>query len=577
MNFAMKRIAATLLLIFAILQSPLPALSQDRLPTAATVLQHWFGPFAMDAADHSIDPRSNPVAALARFYRCRGYKPSWLDANGPLPQTAILLQAIRSAPSDGLPVMDSGIGDPAADPKLDVLLSSVSFSSPESNLARLDVALTAALLRYAAHLSQGCTQPEELSETAAIHGNPAFRDLPGELAAALNENRLENFVHSLSPPHQGYRKLKKILKHYRRIQATGGWPLIAEGPALKMGIQDDRVRALCRHLEMTGDLPADSRRVDDRFGPPLETAVKRYQRRHGLEPDGIVGDETRKVLNIPVEKRIIQLMLNMERWRWLPGDLGSSYVMVNIPGFELQLVQNEAVALSMRAIVGRKSRPTPVLTSRLTYLELNPSWNIPQKIARQDILPKIQADPDYLARKGIQVFDSWQEDAPALDPNGIDWSGLSQDYFPYRLQQLPAADNALGRIKFMFPNRQSVYIHDTPGKSLFNRSLRVFSSGCVRVEEPLALARYLLMDQHWSRRRLVMAVASRQSRTIILQSPIPVYLVYFTTWSDAAGDVQFRNDIYGHDRRLLLDFLKATSGFYLCNTSTESSHPLQTY
>jgi L,D-transpeptidase YcbB len=566
MNFTMKSTTVTLLLISAILLSPLPSLSRDRLPTAGNVLQRWFVPFASDAAHHSIDPRSNPVAALARFYRCRGYKPSWVDARGPLPQTAILLQAIRSAPSDGLPVMDSRIGDPAVDPKLEVLLSGANFPSSETNLARLDVTLTAAMLRYASHLSQGCIRPEELAEIAARHGNPPFRDLPGELAAALNENRLENFVHGLSPPHPGYRKLKKVLKQYRRIQAAGGWPVIAAGPALKMGIQDDRVRALGRHLEMTGDLQADSRRADDRFCPLLETAVKRYQRRHGLEPDGIVGDETRRVLNIPVEKRIIQLMLNMERWRWLPGDLGSRYIMVNIPGFELQLVQNEAVALSMRAIVGRKSRPTPILTSRLTYLELNPSWNIPQKIARQDILPKIQADPDYLARKGIQVFDSWQEDAPALDPYGIDWSGLSKDYFPYRLQQLPAADNALGRIKFMFPNQQSVYIHDTPGKSLFNRSRRVFSSGCVRVEKPLALARSLLMDQRWNRRRLAMAVASKQSRTIIFQEPVPVYLVYFTAWTDTAGDVQFRDDIYGHDHRLLVDFLKAVSGIYLCSS-----------
>jgi L,D-transpeptidase YcbB len=569
MKFIMKSIAATILLISSFLLSPLPAVSQDRPSPAGTLLQHWFTPFVRDAAQDSIDPRSNPVAALARFYRCRGYKPSWINAEGPLPQTTILLEAIRSAPGDGLPVTDSGIGDLAFDPRFDVLLSDGNFSAFEYNLARLDVALTAAMLQYAAQLSQGCIRPEGLAETDTSHGMPSIRDLPGELAHALNENRLENFVRSLSPPHRAYRELKRILNQYRRIQVAGGWPLIDAGPPLKIGDPDARVTTLRRHLEITGDLQVDSRLAGDRFDLHLEAAVKRFQRRHGLEPDGIVGAATRRVLNIPIENRIIQLMLNMERWRWYPNNMGSRYVMVNIPGFELQLVENEAAVLTMRAIVGRVSRPTPILSSRLTYLKLNPFWNIPQEIARQDLLPKIQADPEFLDRKGIRVFDSWQEDAPALDPYGIGWSALSKDHFPYRLQQQPAADNALGRIKFMFPNRQSVYIHDTPGKSLFNRPQRLFSSGCVRVENPLVLAQYLLSDQRWTRRRLALAVDSGQSRTIILQTPVPVYLVYFTAWTNADGRVQFRDDVYGRDRRLLLAFMKAEANLYFCSANID--------
>jgi murein L,D-transpeptidase YcbB/YkuD len=565
MNFIMKSIAITILLLSLFLLSRLPTVSADQPSPAGALLQRWFIPFTMDAARHSVDPRTKPIAAVARFYRCRGYKPAWVDKKGLLPQAEIMLEAIRSAPNDGLPAMDSGISELAFNPKYDILLAGGEFSSSSYSLARLDVALTAAMLQYAAHLSQGYIQPQELSEVYVFQGKASSRDLAGELAGALNGNRLEKFVNSLHPQQRAYQELKNVLRRYRRIQAMGGWPFITAGPVLKIGSVDVRVPTLRRHLAVTGDLQVDSWTEGDRFDLPLETAVKRYQQRHGLSPDGIVGDETRQVLNVPVERRIIQLMLNMERWRWFPCDLGSRYVMVNIPAFELQLVQNEAEVLSMRVIVGRESRPTPILASQLTYLELNPSWNIPQKIARQDILPKIQADPEYLDRKGILVFDSWQEEASALDPYAIDWTGLSKNHFPYRLQQQPAADNALGRIKFMFPNRHSVYIHDTPGKSLFSQPQRLYSSGCVRVEKPLVLAHYLLKDRHWNRERLAMAVASNQSRTIFLQSPVPVYLVYFTAWTDAAGHVQFRNDIYGHDHRLLLDFLKAEANIYFCS------------
>jgi L,D-transpeptidase YcbB len=372
----------------------------------------------------------------------------------------------------------------------------------------------------------------------------------------MNSGRLESFIQSLSPHHRPYRTLKETLQRYRQIQTDGGWPLIGEGPRLAIGETGDRVKALYRHLKITGDLLADPWLPDDRFSAPLEAAVKRFQRRHGLYADGVVGPRTLAALNIPVETRMLQLMLNMERWRWFPEDLGSRYVMVNIPAFELRLVQDRVETLSMRVIVGRKKRPTPVLFSQMTYLEVNPYWNVPQKIARKDLLPKIQADPEYLVRQGIQVFDSWEEDAPQLDPLAIDWTRLSKNNFPYRLRQLPAARNALGRIKFMFPNAQSVYIHDTPGKSLFKKAQRIFSSGCVRVEDPMALAVQLLKDQQWNRRRLEKYSASHQNSAIALQAPIPVYLVYFTAWTDTDGQIHFGEDIYDHDRRLLLALLK---------------------
>ena len=560
----MKSITIFALLILSFLLSPGQASCDGRPHPAGALLLQWFRPYAWVDARGSIDPRSHPLAALARFYRFRGYRPSWVGEKGLLPRTQILLQAIRSAPDDGLPLMSYSLDDTAADLGRQILFSDDHLSANDYDLARLDVALSALMLKYAAHLSEGCIRPEILSETLPLHDTRSIRDIPGELARALNENRLRRFVESLVPRHRAYSDLKSALKRYREIQAAGGWRQIGPGATLKIGVQDARIATLRRHLVITGDLPTDPWADGDRFDTALEAGVKQYQSRHGLAADGVVGPETLETLNIPVEDRIIQLMLNMERWRWFPDDLGSRYIMVNIPGFELQMVDERAVVLSMRAIVGRKSRPTPMLTSRMTYLELNPYWNIPQKIARHDILPKIQDDPEYLARNGIRVFDSWQEDAPALDPRGIDWTDLSEDYFPFRLRQQPAGRNALGRIKFMFPNSQSVYIHDTPGKSLFGRSQRLFSSGCVRVEKPLALARYLLKDQRWDPRRLALAVEAGQNRTIVLQNPVPVHLVYFTAWADIDGQVQFRDDVYGRDSRLLLDFLDTEADIRHC-------------
>ena len=565
MNRPMKSITIFSLLVLSSLLSPGKAICDYRLHPAAALLQRWFQPFAWEQTMGSVDPRSQPLAALARFYRFRGYRPSWVGNKGPLPQTKILLRAIRSAADDGLPYMSYSLDDTAVDLSRRILFSNNDLSAYDYDLARLDVALTAVMLKYAAQLSEGCIPPEKQSEAVPLHDLPSIRDLPAELAGALNENRLGSFVESLVPHHRAYRDLKNALKKYRRIQAAGGWTRIGPGTALQIGVQDARTQTLRRHLLITGDLPTGAWTDGDKFDPALEDAVKRYQGRHGLAADGVVGPETLEALNIPVEDRIIQLMLNMERWRWVPDDLGSRYIMVNIPGFELQLVEDQAVVLSMRAIVGRKSRQTPILTSRMTYLELNPYWNIPQKIARHDILPKIQDDPEYLVRNGIRVFDSWQEDAPALDPQGIDWTHLSENYFPFRLRQQPAGRNALGRIKFMFPNQQSVYIHDTPGKSLFDRSQRLFSSGCVRVEEPLALAQYLLKDQRWNHRRLALAVETGQNRTIVLQTPVPVHLVYFTAWANIDGQVQFRDDVYGRDHRLLPDFLDAEADFRLCD------------
>jgi murein L,D-transpeptidase YcbB/YkuD len=226
----------------------------------------------------------------------------------------------------------------------------------------------------------------------------------------------------------------------------------------------------------------------------------------------------------------------------------------------------------MRTIVGRKRRPTPVLSSRITYLEINPYWYVPPLIARKDLLPKIQANPEFLVRQNFRVFDSWDDNAREINPAAIDWSTLSEDHFPYRLRQEPASHNALGRVKFMFPNELSVYIHDTPSKGLFKRSSRPFSSGCVRVEEPMELVSLLLNRKDWDQARLSDAVASNQRQVIILDEPVPVHLIYLTAWVAADGETHFREDIYGHDRALISNLAQRSVAQQACRAVTR--HPV---
>ena len=532
----------------------------------------WMAPIAHLDDETSVAAGGHPMTPVARFYRMVDYRPVWVDANGLKSQGHILWAAIAACAGDGLRP-DDYLFPALAQPGND----SVSFSdairlSELKRYVQMDVALTGVMLDYATHLWQGRLASEALAHMGVTGQRMQARDLPAELAAAVKEDRLTAFLKALRPKHRAYARLSATLKQYEQIRKSGGWPAIAPGPSLTLGDQGARVSALRSRLALSGDLTADQPVGDDRFDRNLETAVMRFQYRHGLVPDGVVGRKTLAALSVPVDQRIDQLQLNMERWRWYPERFGKRYLLVNIPDYTLNVMEGEWAVRRMRAIVGKSRRQTPALSGRMTYLEFNPYWNIPRKIARKDILPKVVSDPDYLTRQGIRVFDSWDRQAPELDPTDIMWENLSARYFPYRLRQDPSDVNALGRIKFMFPNPQSVYIHDTPGKTLFNRQERPFSSGCVRVESPLDLAQYLLTDQGWNRARLEAAMTNGRRQTVVLDDPIPVHLVYFTAWVDPDGTVNFREDIYDRDRKLLIALNHRDADMIVCSTDATRTH-----
>ncbi len=305
---------------------------------------------------------------------------------------------------------------------------------------------------------------------------------------------------------------------------------------------------LRKRLWTSGDL--ESPRQDDLFDEDLEAAVVRFQDRHGLDADGVGGRRTRTALDVPVEERLRQIVLNLERWRWMPRHADSRYILVNMAGFEMRVIEDEVPILRMRVVIGRPYRRTPAFCEAMTYVVVNPYWHVPPSLAVRDLLPKIREDSGYLERQGIRVFSDWTENARELDGQAMDWSNVSGRHFPYKLRQDPGPHNALGRIKFMLPNRFNIYLHDTPHREHFDLSVRAFSSGCIRLEDPLALADYLLGDAGWSPERVRETVASSKRRVVTLSRPIPVYLVYRTAWVERDGAVRFRDDVYGRDKLL---------------------------
>jgi murein L,D-transpeptidase YcbB/YkuD len=313
----------------------------------------------------------------------------------------------------------------------------------------------------------------------------------------------------------------------------------------------DHIALLRQRLSVSGDLDPQANQGEHHYDEFLEKAVRRFQARCGLPPTGRIDEQTLDELNVPAAVRIRQIELNLERWRWIPHELGTRYLLVNAADYRLTVVENAQPLWDMRVVVGRDYRSTPVFSADLQYLEINPYWNVPQKIAVLDILPKVKQNPEYLIRKNFKVFENWRAGASEIDPLTVDWSKVTKRNFHFKLRKEPGPSNDLGRIKFMLPNRFAVYLHDTPNRKLFAKNYRSYSSGCIRLEKPLELAEYLLKDDpKWTYQNILRAVDSKENRIVRLKKAVPVHLLYWTAWVDPEGVVNFRNDIYKRDPRL---------------------------
>jgi len=489
--------------------------------------------------------------ALPSFYERRLYRPAWSDERGPTRLADDLIDAIRRSDLEGLRSEDyhlAGIEAVLAAVRADAKRGS-ALAPPPDRWAELDLLLTDAFLVYGAHLFAGRVNPETLRPEWVSNRRTA--DIAVVLEAALASGNIAGSLEALDPPEVGYRRLREALARYRAVAAAGGWLPIPDG-SVRAGDRGAAVTALRQRLSLEDGLVGESENPDgELFDAGLEQALETFQRRHGLTADGVVNSATRAELNVPVARRVEQLELNLERWRWLPKDLGRRHIIVNIAAFELEVMDGDSVVMSMRVVVGRPFDRTPVLSDTMRYLVLNPYWHVPSNIATTELLPKLKRDPSYLARYKLRVFPSSRLDAQEVDPATVDWSTITAAHFPFLLRQDPGPRNALGRIKFMFLNKYHVYLHDTPARPLFEETQRDFSHGCIRIQHPIELAVYLLRnDPRWDRDALLAALDDAEDRTVPLPEPMPIHLLYWTAWADADGTIQFRRDI--HDRDLPL-------------------------
>lgn len=509
---------------------------------------------AVQTLPASLEDQKEQVRAweeMRRFYAARQFQPAWSDTRGPLPQARELLAAMDQLEAHGIDprryhkreltalMPEKGWEDLQDDPR------------EQRRLADLDAQLTFTFLTMAAHTAVGRLQPDTVRTD--WYTQPRNVDLDAVLARALasrEEDAIHQALRSLSPPGEGYTRLSQALVRYLEIAKKGGWPTIPPGPELKPGATGPRVAALRARLAAEGDLAAgQGNAAAAAFDEPAAQAVSRFQRRHGLEATGQVDEATLAALNVPAMDRIRQLVVNMERWRWMPTDLGERYIRVNIPEFRMELREGEREAISMRVVVGKEQSRTPVFSDKMEYLELNPFWNLPDSIVNDEVLPALAKNPGYLASHDMEVVEGWSADAPAV--TSFDPSQLGQSGSELRLRQRPGPANPLGQVKFMFPNRFDIYLHDTPADHLFDRGERDFSHGCIRLERPLELARYLLRgDPKWTPEAIEAKLASGETTAVPLPRPLPVHIVYFTAWVDESGTVHFHDDVYGHDAKL---------------------------
>jgi len=490
-----------------------------------------------------VDYTNVDTDSLSRLYlRADDYL--WIKKQSLSQKASIALEFIASSSNHGL------------DPNnyhFDLLQQLDPTLDEESHL--FDLILSDGLLKLIRDISVGRLDPIIVDPKWSIPR--ASFDAPAFLQQALSTDYFSASLNSLIPSSNQYKQLAEAAVHYQNIVDRGGWQTIPESGKIRVGEAHPNIPLIRDRLAFengSNDTP-DSRPKalpesgqSDIYDEQLEKIVKQFQRRHSLYPDGIIGAATQRTMNVSADDRLQQININLERLRWLPDDLGQRYIMVNLANYRLEAIEDDQVKLNMRVIVGKSKRSTPSFSSQMTHVVLNPRWYVPNKLARIDLLPKQQSNPDYFDRSNIRVYSRENGKKTEINPDTVDWHSVSDQHFPYTLVQEPGEKNALGRLKFILPNPWRIYLHDTPSKSLFDRSKRTFSSGCIRVEDPFALAGFSLSEND-SHQPLLEQIEKDESYSTRLNRPLSVYAIYFTVWLNG-DELIFSPDNYKRDLKM---------------------------
>ncbi|MFN0117121.1 MAG: murein L,D-transpeptidase [Elusimicrobiota bacterium] len=486
---------------------------------------------------------------LKTFYQDIGFRLVWSENGDILPSGVSLINELKQLDGEGLNPQDY---------HLNALEKVVSKQSEDkfnlrlsSNAIQFDLLMSDAFLMAAKHLLGG----RALDENSLLQWKIIRRkaDLVFLLHAAILDNKVAESLESLVPTDERYVRLKEALLKYRKISRSGGWKTLSDKKFFKKGDQGPLVSALKKRLMFEVPGVSTSTKSNDKFDTVFEKQVKAFQRAHGLPEVGEVGPATIKALNVSVVDRIHQIKFSLDRFRWLPIELGARYLIVNIPQFRLQAYKNNVEQFSLPTVVGKDKgeTQTPEFSDEMTYIEFSPEWNVPRSIAVNEILPKLQEDPKYVSKNKMEVFNGDKGPLTETEIQKIEWCDLTpSDFPPYRFRQKPGPWNSLGSVKFMFPNPYNVYIHGTTAPDLFDKRLRTFSHGCIRLKDPIPLAKFVLEDPDWTEDRIRQYLNQTEPVVVHLAKSLPVYIVYWTAWVGKDNWVSFRDDIYGLDQKL---------------------------
>jgi L,D-transpeptidase YcbB len=489
---------------------------------------------------------------IAKFYEGRGYAPVWVDGAGPTPQAKVVVSILQKAAQKGLNPEDYDAS------KWQAREEALAGASIPEEIARFDLALSVCLLRYVSALDVGRINPKHLKFDLDL--NHRKTDLPEFVAQISDSDDIAPLLNEVEPQEDGYSRTSQALRTYLALEQqdpTGKLP-VPEKPVAAGGTYAG-MALLVTKLKVVGDLPQGATLPEGsvKYEGDVIEAVKRFQLRHALAVTGSLGPETVRQLNVPIADRVRQLQFALERWRWLPHDIATPLIAVNVPAFRLYgFDEPHHIGLKMNVVVGKAMRSeTPAFIGSMTYLVFRPDWGVPPVIVRKEILPPLQKDPSYLSKNGYDLFDASGTvlNSGQVTPEQIQLLRAGK----LSVRQRPGPKNALGSVKFMFPNDYLVYLHDTPKTELFSRSRRDFSYGCIRVQDPPALAAWVLQSRpEWTPERMQAALNGEKSVQVNLSSPIPVLILYATARVDEDGLVDFYDDIYGHDAKLARALVK---------------------